>query len=157
MRAFNAPYSMILRELDPTGLFDTAVEDAGKIFVSTELGGGGTATASSAAIAKRGARNLLKHIGVIAGDPEIRPSLRIDTTLDGCFHFAPADGMVEFLVDLGGDLEPSQPMANIWPLDRTGADPMVVEAQRSGILAGRHHPGLIQHGDCLGVVAAVDR
>ena len=52
MRAFNAPYSMVLLEIDNVGMFDTAVEGLGKVFVSTELGGGGTATARSIAIAR---------------------------------------------------------------------------------------------------------
>src|SRR5690606_6645283 len=38
MEAFGAPYSMHMLELDSVGMFDTAAEDAGKVFVSTELG-----------------------------------------------------------------------------------------------------------------------
>lgn len=53
MQAFSAPYSMMLLEIDSVGMYDTAVEEQGKVFVSTELGGGGTATASSIAIAKK--------------------------------------------------------------------------------------------------------
>src|SRR5882724_3587403 len=52
MEAFNAPYSCMLLELDAVGMYDSAAEAAGKTFVSTELGGGGTATAATAAIAK---------------------------------------------------------------------------------------------------------
>src|SRR5258707_2521693 len=57
MEAFNAPYSCMLLELDAVGMYDSAAEAMGKIFVSTELGGGGTTTATTAAIAKRGVRN----------------------------------------------------------------------------------------------------
>jgi N-alpha-acetyl-L-2,4-diaminobutyrate deacetylase len=56
MQAFNAPYSMVLLEIDSVGMFDSAVESLGKVFVSTELGGGGTATARSVAIARKGVR-----------------------------------------------------------------------------------------------------
>ena len=41
-------------EIDAVGMYDTAAEDMGKTFVTTELGGGGTATARTAGIAKRG-------------------------------------------------------------------------------------------------------
>jgi N-alpha-acetyl-L-2,4-diaminobutyrate deacetylase len=68
MFAFGAPYSMRMLELDSVGLFDTAVEQAGKVFVSTELGGGGTATARSIAVAERGVRGFLRHVGVLSGD-----------------------------------------------------------------------------------------
>ena len=65
MRAFGAPYSMRMLELDSVGLFDSAVEEAGKVFVSTELGGGGSARAASVAVAERGVYGLLAHAGVL--------------------------------------------------------------------------------------------
>ncbi len=39
MRAFGVPYSMRMLELDSVSLYDSAAEEAGKVFVSTELGG----------------------------------------------------------------------------------------------------------------------
>lgn len=42
MAAFNAPYSMTMREIDAVGMLDTAVEALGRTFVTTELFGGGT-------------------------------------------------------------------------------------------------------------------
>lgn len=35
--AFNAPYTLMLREIDYVGMYDTAVESQGKVFVTTEL------------------------------------------------------------------------------------------------------------------------
>ncbi len=153
MQAFNAPYSMKLLEIDAVGMYDTAVEAMGKVFVSTELGGGGTSTARSVAIAAKGARNLLKHAGILGGDPEIGPSQMLDMPDGRCFVFAEDDGMVEPLADLGDMVEAGDPVARIWPADRTGAQPVVYAARRGGILAGRHFPGLIKAGDCLVVVA----
>jgi len=155
MRAFNAPYSMTLREIDAVGMYDTACEAAGKVFVSTELGGGGSATARSAAIARRGAENFLRHVGVLAGAPEVAPSTDIDTTEGRCYHFAPCDGMLEMLVDLGEDVQTGQPVARIWRLDCSGTAPETVRATHTGILAARHFPGLVGSGDCLAVVASV--
>ncbi len=45
----------------------TTVEEMGKVFVTTELGGGGTARAETVAIAKRGAANVLRHAGILHG------------------------------------------------------------------------------------------
>ena len=67
MEAFSAPYSMMLLEIDSVGMYDTAAEAMGKVFVSTELGGGGSSTARSNAIAKRGIRNVLIHSGILQG------------------------------------------------------------------------------------------
>ena len=63
VEAFGAPYSVKMLEIDAVGMFDTTAEESGKVFVTPELGGGGTATAASAAIAIRGGRNLLRHAG----------------------------------------------------------------------------------------------
>ena len=155
MKAFNAPYSMALREIDAVGMFDTSVEEAGKVFVSTELGGGGTVTARSARIARRGAENFLKHTGILAGEPERAPSVTIDTTVGDCYHFSERDGLIEPMVDLGERVELGARLAAIWSLERTGELPEFVTAKRAGILAARHFPGLIKMGDCLAVVASV--
>ncbi|MEO1468253.1 MAG: N(2)-acetyl-L-2,4-diaminobutanoate deacetylase DoeB [Pseudomonadota bacterium] len=155
MRAFNAPYSMILREIDPTGMYDTAVEEAGKVFVSTELGGGGTATARSARIARRGVANLLRHAGILAGEPDPQESTLIDTTAEGCFHFAERGGLLEPAVDLGEAVRMGDLLARIWEVERSGQAPSRVVSSQTGILAARHFPGLVKPGDCLGVVARV--
>ena len=47
MKAFNAPHSMMLLELDAANMYDTAAENMGKVFIGTELAGGGSATAST--------------------------------------------------------------------------------------------------------------
>lgn len=154
MRAFGAPWSMMMREIDAVGMFDTAVEGRGKTFVTTELGGGGTVTAVSARIAHRGALNLLRHAGILAGSVEGADDSRmLSMPDDDCFHFATGDGMIQPLADLGDMVAEGQPLARIWPVDRTGVAPVTVTAQRGGLVAARHFPGLVQTGDCLAVIA----
>jgi N-alpha-acetyl-L-2,4-diaminobutyrate deacetylase len=155
MRASNAPYSMVLLEIDNVGMFDTAVESLGKVFVSTELGGGGTATARSCGIARKGARNFLIHVGILKGDPEVGPTVDLDMPDGDCYVFAEDDGLIEPMVDLGERVERGDPVARIWPADRSGGDPIEYRARRSGLLAARHFPGLVKLGDCLAVVAVV--
>ncbi len=155
MEAFGAPYSMTLQEIDAAGMYDTAVEEAGKIFVSTELGGGGSATARSAQIAKQGAKNVLKHAGILSGEPIAAETIRIDTTTGDCFHFCPRDGMLEMVVDLGDTVVAGENVARIWPLDRSGRAPEIVSSTHTGTLVARHFPGLIKTGDCLAVVASI--
>ena len=155
MRAFGAPYSMMMLEIDAVGMFDTAVEAQGKIFVTTELGGGGTATARSAGIAIRGALNLLRHAGILPGAVQAGPGIMLDMPESDCFHFASRDGLLHPLADLGERVAAGQPLAQIWPPDRSGVAPVQVTAQRDGILAARHFPGLVQSGDCLAVIATV--
>lgn len=153
VEAFNAPYSMIMLEIDNVGMYDTSVEDQGKTFVTTELGGGGTSTARSNAIAKKGVRNVLKHAGIMKGELEMAPSVMLDMPDDDCFVFSHDDGMIEAVKDLGEEVEKGEIVARVWPVDRTGRAPLEYRARRSGILASRHFPGLVKAGDCMAVIA----
>ncbi|WP_422370099.1 N(2)-acetyl-L-2,4-diaminobutanoate deacetylase DoeB [Hoeflea sp.] len=152
VEAFNAPYSMMLLEIDNVGMYDTTVEDQGKIFVTTELGGGGSSTARSNAIAKKGVRNVLKHTGIMKGELETGPSTWLDMPDGDCYVFCQDDGMFEAMKDLGDDVEKGEIVARVWPLDRTGRAPIEYRAGRSGLVVSRHFPGLIKSGDCMAVV-----
>jgi N-alpha-acetyl-L-2,4-diaminobutyrate deacetylase len=153
--AFGAPYSMTMLEIDAVGMLDTAAEEMGKVFVTTELGGAGTATARSIAIAKRGVRNVLIHAGIVAGEIDRQPSIRLDMPSGDCFTFADTDGLIEPCVDLGDPVTTGDLIARIHSAVRTGAAPVEYRARLTGILAARHAPGLVAIGDCVGVVATL--
>jgi len=155
MDAFNAPYSMKMLEIDSVGMFDTEVEEQGKVLVTTELGGAGTSTAKSVAVARKGARNLLIHAGILQGEPERAESITLDMPDGRCFTFSEANALLEPLVDLGDEVSEGQPIARLWPSDRSGQPAITANAQLSGILTARHVPGLVKMGDCIGVVAQV--
>ncbi len=153
MKAFDAPYSMQMLEIDNVGMFDTEVETQGKVFVTTELGGGGTSTAASVAVARKGARNLLIHAGILEGAPETAGSVMLDMPDARCFVFCEHPGLLEPMVDLGATVEEGQPIARLWSADRSGAPPRQLCARLSGLLTARHFPGLVAMGDCVGVIA----
>lgn len=154
VEAFNAPYSMMLLEIDNVGMYDTAVEDQGKVFVTTELGGGGTATATSIAIAKKGVRNVLRHAGIMNGALETSPSVWLDMPDGDCFVVCQDDGLIEPTLNLGDPVSEGDIIARVWPADRTGRPPVDYTAECTGILASRHFPGLVKAGDCIAVVAS---
>ena len=134
-------------------MYDTAVENQGKVFVSTELGGGGSATAKTVAIAKKGVRNLLIHAGILKGEPETAPTINLDMPDGDCFVFSEHAGMFEPLVDLGQPVAKGDAIARVWSCERNGEEPVIYQAKRSGILCGRHFPGLVQIGDFMAMVA----
>lgn len=152
VRAFGAPWSVKMLEIDAVGMYDTAAEDMGKVFVTTELGGGGTASARTAGIAKRGVRNLLIAAGVLRGEVALQPTQWLDMPDDDCFTFAEDGGLIEFLADLGDAVSKGQPVARIFPVTRTGIAPITVSARRDGLLLARHFPGLVKPGDCVAVI-----
>jgi len=157
MQAFNAPYSVQMREIDSVGMYDTAVEEMGKVLVTTELGGGGMSTARSNAIAKKGLRNVLIHSGILRGEMQIDPTVALSMPDDECFVFSEGDGLFEVMKDLGEPVTKGELVARVWPLDRTGQPPEEYHARRDGVLISRHFPGLIKSGDCAVVVGVVER
>ena len=157
MKAFAAPYSMMMLELDSVGMFDTVVEEAGKTFVTTELGGGGSTTAERVAIADRGVRNLLIHAGILTGEPDVPDDsgVMLDMPDGNCFVASVSGGLFEPYVDLGQMVTRGDLIARVYDANRTGGVPTEYKAPRDGIVACRHFPGLIKTGDCLAVIAEV--
>jgi N-alpha-acetyl-L-2,4-diaminobutyrate deacetylase len=153
--AFSAPYSVRMIEIDAVGMYDTAAEEMGKIFVTTELSGGGTISSRTASIAKRGVLNVLKQAGVVSGAPETMATQWLDMPSSDCFVFAESDGLVEPLKDLGESVSKGAIIARIHPIGRTGTAPAEHRAALDGILAARHFPGLAKTGDCLAVIATL--
>jgi N2-acetyl-L-2,4-diaminobutanoate deacetylase len=151
--AFAAPNSMRMREIDTVGMLDTVAEESGKVFVTTELGGGGTARAETVAIARRGVRNLLCHCGILSAAPRPAPTRWLDMPSGDCFCFAEEDGLIEPCLDLGAPVRRGEVVARVCRVDRTGAVPAEYRAAIDGILAARHFPGLVKAGDCAAVIA----
>ncbi|KMM86933.1 N-alpha-acetyl-L-2,4-diaminobutyrate deacetylase [Pseudomonas taetrolens] len=155
MRAFNAPYSMRMLELDAGAMYDTAAEQQGKVFVTTELGGGGSSSARSVAIAERGVHNLLVHAGILEGEVHTRESIMLDMPDASCFITSEHEGLLEMCRDLGDSVSKGEVIARIYDATRSGVAPMEYRAARSGLLAARHFPGLVRCGDTLAVIADV--
>jgi len=153
MEAFNAPYSIMLLEVDASGMYDTSAEEMGKIFISTELGGGGSAKPNTVAIAKKGVTNLLKHAGVLKGELEIASTINLDMPDHRCFVSSESAGLLEFCVELGDKVEKGQLLAKVHDIDRIGAAPKEYHCPLTGIFTARHYPGLIAMGDIVGVIA----
>jgi N-alpha-acetyl-L-2,4-diaminobutyrate deacetylase len=156
VEAFSAPYSVKMLEIDAAGMYDTAAEDMGKIFVTTELGGGGTARAETVRIAKRGVMNILRHASILPGSIDRQPTQWLDMPSDDCFVFAEQDGLLEPVIDLGEPIREGDAVARVYPVNRTGMPTQTIRARRAGILAARHFPGLVKTGDCAAVVATLE-
>ncbi|CAM5538424.1 N-alpha-acetyl-L-2,4-diaminobutyric acid deacetylase [Mycolicibacterium aubagnense] len=156
VEAFSAPFSMKMLEIDAVGMYDSAAEEMGKVFVTTELGGGGTSRAETVRIARRGILNVLRHEGIVEGAVEKSPTRWLDMPSGDCFCFAEEDGMIETMVDLGEPIETGAVVARIHSTGRTGQAPQEIRAKISGLLTARHFPGLVKAGDCVSVVAVAE-
>lgn len=162
MHAFAAPISLTIEELDTEGMFDGVVEATGKPFIFTEIGGGGSTRPQLLGIAERGVVNVLRHFGIYHGKPlasekEKAPATRMMATPDGkSYTISDETGLYEMLVNLGDTVEEGQLLARIHSIEKTEVPPSLYYAHRSGILIGRHYPGLARPGDCLAVIGIDD-
>jgi N-alpha-acetyl-L-2,4-diaminobutyrate deacetylase len=151
--AFRAPFVTKLVELDMLGMWDLVVAEAGLPFVTTELGGTGSTRPWIVAIVDRGVRNILRHWGVLTGELEGTPSQRIVIPDTDAYVISDTDGLIEWLVELGDPITAGQPIACVHEPRRLGVEPTVYCATIDGLLAMRHHPGLVKMGDAIAMQA----
>lgn len=151
--AFGAPNTLLMAELEGEALFDTAVESQGKVFVSTELRGGGTTTPASVALAERGVDNLLRHAGILQGAPQPAETRMLE--IPDAAHYLQAEhrGLLEFTVNLGDAVRAGDLIARIHDLERTGTAPADYHATVDGLLIGRRHHARVTLGDTFAVLA----
>ena len=151
--AFGAPYTLFMAELEGDVLFDSAVEGQGKVFISTELRGGGTTTPETVAIAERGIDNVLRHAGVLAGEVETLPSQALEIPDGDAYRVSEHGGILEFTVSLGDWVREGEVIARIHDMHRTGTTPQEYRAPYNALLIGRRHPALVNVGDTFAVLA----
>ena len=133
---FNAPFSASQIGIDSPGLYDTAAEKMGKIFVSTELSSGGSAAAYSIGIAKRGLCNFLIHANILYESPTFDPSVELNVLNSSCVSFANCAGFFEPTLELGESIQKDQLMTRIWLSEHKGRSPENCFAKKSGLLIG---------------------
>ncbi|MFA9419935.1 MAG: N(2)-acetyl-L-2,4-diaminobutanoate deacetylase DoeB [Gammaproteobacteria bacterium] len=156
-RAFAAPWFVSLVEIDAGGMYDTQAESMGKVFVSTELGGGGTSSPYTVAIAKRGVHNLLVHAGILQerAIEADEPVVQLDMQQDNAYLFSEHNGLLEPCVALGDPVTRGDLIARVYSTERCGVPPVEYHAGSNGIIMGRHFPSLIKIGDFMNVIASI--
>lgn len=151
--AFDAPHAIVFDEVPALphmphgGTLEEAARALGKKAISSELGGGGRATPQSLAVAERGLRNLLSHIGVVPSDSTTRPEQSrsrllflgkpehyVTIATSGCF--AP-------LVELGAEVREGDLLGHIESLDTAEA----IHAPTAGLVVAIASQGLQQKGN----------
>ena len=151
--AFRAPFVTKLVELDMLGMWDLVVAEAGLPFVTTEVGGTGSTRPWIVEIVDRGVRNVLRHWGVIGGGLEGPTSQRIVVPETDPYVVSETDGLIEWLVELGDPIIAGQPIARVHEPRTLGVQPSEYHATIDGLLAMRHHPGLVKMGDAIAMQA----
>tara|TARA_B100000945_G_C20372960_1_gene593102 strand:- start:92 stop:1099 length:1008 start_codon:yes stop_codon:yes gene_type:complete len=154
-RSFGAPISLVVRELDSSGMLDTVVEESGKIFISTELGGGGFVSPRTLIIAENGIRSILRYFNIIPNFDKTVPETRfMETPEIGGYLMSPNEGLFQPLIELGEHVNEGQIVGLLHSLTEIDSPALEITSKIEGILvmrAGRTH---VKHWDTIAVIAS---
>lgn len=154
LRAFGAPIGLVLREMEPEGLLDTAVESMGTLFLSTELGGGAFITPETLRVGEQGIRNMLRHLGVMEGSVEAGPVRLMETPAQGAYYMAPTDGLYEVCLEVGAEVQAGTVLGRIYSPQVPDQAPVTVTSEIDGVLITRAGRGAVRRGDTVAVMAS---
>ena len=151
-KAFAAPLAYLAapgRE-DRTMLAAAARQQVAAI--GTELGGSGTTSVHSLAVAELGVRRVLKHLGSVPDmkvGAEPPPSRMMEVRSTAYYVYSPDYGVWEPLADLGDDVKAGQPAAAVYCPETPWREPVVGRFEHDGRVICKRVPGAVQRGDCL--------
>ena len=155
LRAFGAPYTYIQGGAQGQGGDQTlgaGADRRGSIALGTELGGAGAVNASGLAIAERGLRNLLVHLGILGREHWVEPPVAtrfLDVRGLEMYVYAPENGVFEPLVELGDTVAIGTPAARIHFPETPWLPPVEMTFKAAGIVMCKRIPARTKRGDCL--------
>ena len=155
LRAFGAPYTYIQGGAQGQGgdqTLGSGADRRGKVSLGTELGGAGAVNASGLAIAERGLRNLLVHLGILGAEHWVDPPVAtrfLDVRGPEMYVYAPENGVFEPLVELGDMVTPGTPAARIHMPETPWLPPVEIPFKAAGIVMCKRIPARTKRGDCL--------
>ena len=156
--AFGAPFNVVFWGVDEGATLTSSVERRKILSLGTEIGGWGRVSVEGVRIGERGVRNMLRHMGMLAGKPETAqrdgtPGTRHMMVRDAaCYSFAPANGIFEPLHVAGQSVQAGQSAGFMHFIEDVDRPAKEVFYGASGLLWMAAGPGRVQRGDCVAVV-----
>jgi N-alpha-acetyl-L-2,4-diaminobutyrate deacetylase len=158
IKAMRPPLGVVLNESEKPGMFDTYVEQQGKVFVCCEFAGG-TMTRASLDVAGACLRNALRHVGMLPGAAETQswpgfagPRLMQSPDLEWAVS-AEQDGIYEPVVELGEEVRENQVLGYVHSISDLTIEPWPARAPIDGVLFFRPASSRVEKGTRLGMIA----
>jgi uncharacterized protein len=153
LEAFRAPIGYIVSDAREDRTLTAAADRVGIIGVGTELGGAGTVTLETLAVARRGLQNMLRHFGLIEGEPEGPPTRLTEVKGPEYYVHAPCRGLFEPAFELGDEVEAGQPAGYIHFVEDPATPPVEVCFRGRGLVICKRPILQVDRGDCLAHLA----
>jgi predicted deacylase len=129
------------------GLLVSTAGHAGIPAIEPEIGGLGASIAEQRALYRSGIHNLLKHLGMVPGPPEVEEPPRLVTRTAVT---TPRSGFLRTAVELGTPIDEGAPIAQVCDLNGLGlAD---IAAPASGLIAALQLAPAVEAGAEVGVI-----
>jgi N-alpha-acetyl-L-2,4-diaminobutyrate deacetylase len=154
--AFNAPLTLVLKEPNAGPTLLAQAERRNIVALSSELGGVARVNIDNLAITERGVRNVLKHVGILAGKPEAAPygASRVMTVPDfRCYVFLPEAGIFEPADRIGQRVKAGKAAGWLHFIEDPRRPPVELKYRASGLLWCARGEGRAQAGDPVAVIA----
>jgi len=156
--AFGAPYNVVFWGVDEGATLTSAVERRGILSLGTELGGWGRVNVEGVRIADCGLQNIMRHFGLITGEPDMRQKDGAAATRhmmvrdQAGYSFAPAGGLFEPRNVVGDACHAGALAGLLHFVEDIDRAPLEVCYRRDGTLWMSAGPGRVQRGDVVAVL-----
>ncbi|MFP6696656.1 MAG: succinylglutamate desuccinylase/aspartoacylase family protein [Alphaproteobacteria bacterium] len=153
--SFDAPFGFIFGGGGSGGgdprVSSAAAHRKGVLGLSTELGGSGTITPAVLALAERGVKRLLHHIGLLlAYEPDAARGMRgMELTGPEYFVYARDEGLFEPYVDLMAEVKKGDAAGAIHHPETPWVAPTICHFEHDGLVICERIPARVERGDCL--------
>lgn len=158
-RLFDTPFIYLYARSMASGLLTDEAEYDGRIAIGGEFGFGEGASVRGIAHAYEGVKNVLRHAGILAGEP-----VRVDARRAAAQRVVqapdladyvpcPADGIWEPLVVPGEDVVAGQLIGRLHQFEDHASAPILITAHRDGVIIALHFGAACRRGVTLHVIA----
>ena len=151
---FNAPVTFVVDARGSATGFDPIANQADVPFISTELCGGANIDIEATAIGWRGVHNVMRHLGIVDGEPEVGKPTRFLNGIDGSgYSSAPYSGIFEPYHQLGDRVAAGDAAGILYSAEEVEREPLELAFDRGGVIMVRRNGARVIRGDHLFMVA----
>jgi predicted deacylase len=148
LSAFGAPDAGVVVKPSAVGTLLSAVHAAGKVGISSELGGAGSLTPATLAVARRGLARFLAFAGLTIPPPG-PATTRFLAVEPSHFLRTPGRGLFEPGVTLGQTVAVGDVAGRLHDVERPGRAPETIRFEAAGGVMCRRVPARAEPGDVL--------
>ena len=153
--AFGAPLTLMAQQEISSRTLMACARAHGHLHFATELGGAGTTTPTTQAIADQGVQRLLAHLGVVdSALPPVGTTRMMRISGSSQYVYAPVRGLFEPAFALGDVAQAGQLAGCIHFPEEPERAPRELVFADSGMVVCRRVPSLVAPGDCVAHLAA---